>query len=171
VWLKPDAGKTLPVHDDLKKPVADAVLDQPQCAFIPHVLAMRQDQMLLVKNPAPVAHTSNIKGFKNDFNPNLPPGENKKFQLEAERNALVVSCAIHPWMKAYIWVFDHPYFAVTDADGKFEIKLSPSGPQKLVLWQESMGYVGGRAGREGRAVEVKTGGVTDVGVIKIKPTE
>jgi hypothetical protein len=171
VFLKPERGKMLPVHPDLAKPSGDAVLDQPQCAFIPHVLAMRADQMLLVKNPAPVIHTVTLTGFDNQINETLPPNSEKKYQLRSERIPIGVSCAIHPWMKGYAWVFDHPYFAVTDADGKFEIKLAPAGMQNLVIWQESMGFLGGRAGANGRPIEVKPDGLTDLGVIKLKPSE
>jgi len=171
VFLKQDANKPLPVHDKLKTPPGDAVLDQPQCAFVPHVLTMRADQKLLVKNPAPVLHSATFKGFKNDTNLTLQPGENKSFTIELEKNAITMTCSFHPWMRGYLWVFEHPYFATTDADGNFEIKLAPTGPQRLVIWQESIGYLGGRAGRDGREIQVKSEGVTDVGAIKIKPTE
>jgi hypothetical protein len=65
-------------------------------------------------------------------------------------------------------VFDHPFFAVTGKDGTFEIKGVPAGSQNLVLWQENVGYVT-PGGRRGMAVEVKPGGVTDVGEIKLDP--
>jgi hypothetical protein len=167
-FLKAEPGKKLPVHENLKAPPADAELDQPCCAFVPHVLAMRDDQKVLIKNPAPVPHSATFKGFNNDFNVTLPSKESKAFEVQAEKSAINVSCAFHPWMKGYCWVFDHPYFAVTDADGKFEIKLAPAGPQKLVIWHET-GWVGGPAGRNGREIEVKPDAVTDVGVIKLKP--
>jgi hypothetical protein len=171
VFLKPEAGKSLPVHESLKEPKGDAELDQPCCAFVPHVLAMRGDQKLLFKNPSPVTHTATLKGFVNDFNVTLPPKQNQAYPVQVEKNAIPVTCGIHPWMKGWAWVFEHPYFAVTDAEGNFEIKLAPAGAQKLVIWHEAIGYLGGRAGRDGKPIEVKTDGVTDVGTFKIKPTE
>ena len=62
-------------------------------------------------------------------------------KLVAERRPILVACDIHPWMKAYIMVFDHPFFAVTAEDGSFEIKGVPAGEQNLVVWQEKVGYV------------------------------
>jgi hypothetical protein len=171
VFLKEDPKKKLPVHDQLKAPQGDAVLDQPQCAFVPHVLAMRSDQKLLVKNPAPIVHTATFKGFSNDTNLTLQPGENKQFTVVPEKNAITLSCAVHPWMRGWLWVFEHPYFAVTDEEGNFEIKFAPSGTQRLVIWQESLGYLGGRAGRDGREIQVQPEGVTDLGAIKMKPAE
>ena len=63
-------------------------------------------------------------------------------------------------------VFDHPFFAVTGADGAFEIKGVPAGEQNLVLWQERVGYVGftdPARKAQGRAVTIRAGEVTDVG--------
>jgi hypothetical protein len=167
VFLRPEPGQKLPVHDSLKTPHAkDVVLDQPCCAFEPRVLAMRADQTLLAKNPAPIAHNVVIQGFKNSQNVQLAPGSQKPFELFSENNVIGISCGAHPWMKGHLWVFDHPYFAVTDQDGRFEIKLAPAGTQTLVLWHEEIGYVGGK---KGRTVQIAPGGATDVGALEIKP--
>jgi hypothetical protein len=77
-------------------------------------------------------------------------------------------------MKAYIMVFDHPFFAVTGADGAFEIKGVPAGEQNLVLWQERVGYVGftdAARKAQGMAVTIRTGEVTDVGSVAIDPSQ
>ena len=50
-----------------------------------------------------------------------------------------MKCNIHPWMKAYIAVFAHPYFAVTAADGSFDLKNVPPGTYTLVAWHELYG--------------------------------
>jgi hypothetical protein len=57
---------------------------------------------------------------------------------------------MHPWMKAWRMVVDHPYFAVTDAKGDFEIKNAPAGTQKVVVWQEAVknGFVTASSGDE-----------------------
>ncbi len=65
-------------------------------------------------------------------------------------------------------VLDHPYFAVTDENGLFEIKNVPAGTLKLVSWQESVGWLDG--GRSGIDVEVKPDAVTHV-VLTMKPTK
>jgi hypothetical protein len=72
-------------------------------------------------------------------------------------------------MGAWIRVFDHPYFAVTDADGKFEIKNAPAGKCRIVIWQESIGYRGGAKGKEGTPIEVKADGVTELKPFDIQP--
>ena len=57
-------------------------------------------------------------------------------------------CSIHPWMKGYVFIIDHPFAAVTKADGSFEITGVPAGKQQLVVWQSTKGYVteGGEQG-------------------------
>jgi hypothetical protein len=72
-------------------------------------------------------------------------------------------------MSGWVRVFDNPYFAVTDADGNFEIKDAPAGTYRLMIWQESIGYRGGAAGRDGTPVTIKAGAVTDVGPFDVKP--
>ena len=54
-------------------------------------------------------------------------------ELVADRFPITVSCTIHPWMRAWIRVFDHPYYAVTDDNGHFEIKDAPAGEYRLVV--------------------------------------
>jgi hypothetical protein len=69
-------------------------------------------------------------------------------------------------MKGYFFIVDHPFAVVTQADGSFEITGVPAGPQKLVVWQETKGYVNeGKA--QGMSVTVPAGGVVDVGAIKL----
>jgi hypothetical protein len=127
---------------------------------------MREDQKLVAKNPSPKPHNVVLQGFKNSHNVQLAPGRDHVFQLVAENNAIGMSCGQHPWMKGYGWVFNHPYFAVTDADGKFTIKNAPAGLHKLVVWQEEVGWIGGKMGR---TVDIKPGATTDTGKIEIKP--
>ncbi|MFO0863619.1 MAG: hypothetical protein U0744_02985 [Gemmataceae bacterium] len=165
VWLAPKDAKDkkakLPIHPDFKgAPNEPAVVDQPGCAFVPHALGMRGGQKLVVKNPAEFAHN-----FKYTGNPELPlqsgnpllVGKSQKeiVGLVADRLPIVIECSIHPWMRGYIRVFDHPYFAVTDADGKFEIKNAPTGECRLMIWHGAGGSAGGAKGREGKAIEVK----------------
>lgn len=169
VFLKAPRGKKLAIHDTLKEPnPKEVVLDQPTCRFEPHVLAMRKGQKLVSKNPAPVAHNIQVQGISNTFNVTLPPGSAHTFEFEPEFGPLKMSCSVHPWMQAFTWVFDHPYYAVTDADGRFEIKLAPAGSQTLVVWQEVAGYV---PEAKGRTIEVKPDGVLDLGEIVVKPAE
>jgi hypothetical protein len=169
VFLKAARGKPLPIHDSLKEPnVKEVALDQPTCAFEPHVLGIRQGQKLISKNPAPVPHNVMFSGIRNTNNVQIPPGGEHTFELFAESTPVKISCGAHPWMEGFAWIFEHPYFAVTDASGRFEIKLAPAGPQSFVLWQESIGF---EPDQKGRPIEVKADGVTDLGDIAIKPKQ
>jgi hypothetical protein len=170
VFLKAPKGETLPIHPSLKEPnPQEAVLDQPRCAFVPHILAMRNDQKLVAKNPAPIAHNVVITGFTNSYNRQIPSNKSETFTLEPEDRAIKLSCGAHPWMQGFLWVFDHPYFAVTDVDGKFEIKNAPAGERSLVLWHEKVGWLDPKTGKNGKKIEIKAGEVTDLGKFELKP--
>ncbi len=152
-----------------------AELDQKNCEFLPYVLGMHQDQTLVIKSRDPINHNVRYAAFANSaFNQILAPGRDVEIKLVAERRPIVVACDIHSWMKAYIMVFDHPFFAVTGTDGAFEIKGVPAGGQNLVLWQERVGYVGftdPAKKAQGRAVTIRSGEVADIGAIAIDPSQ
>jgi hypothetical protein len=176
VWLdvEPKSGQKLPIHPALQQPKQKKVtMDQPCCMFEPHVLGLREGQQLEVKNSAGIAHNVNWNG-----NPMTNPGGNQVIppggaltidDLKADRYPLSIACNIHPWMNARVGVFSHPYFAVTDADGNFEIKDAPAGNYRLKVWQESMGWLGGKDGRDGQKITIKPNAVTNVGKLGAKP--
>jgi hypothetical protein len=175
VWLMdakdPKKGK-LPIHASLtKSKVATVTLDQPCCAFEPHVLAVRDDQMLEVKNSAPVSHNVHLVGGGMDLNKIIPPGQKLDIkELTASPNAVGVQCDIHRWMKGYIRIFNHPYFAVTGADGTFEIKDAPAGDVRLAIWHEGMGWVvfdNPNVQKDGKLIKIKPGAVTDLGTFNL----
>jgi hypothetical protein len=117
---------------------APATLDQHGCHYVPHVLAVQVNQPFAVVNSDPTAHTVNVDAKQNEkFNQGQSPGAapiNKTFK-RAE-TVIPVKCNQHPWMRAYVGVLPHPFFAVTDAAGKFEIKGVPAGTYTLVAWHE-----------------------------------
>jgi hypothetical protein len=88
---------------------------------------MTESQKLIAKNTASVPHDIAIHGFNNVFPRMLPPSPEEVFHLQAEKNALSMSCGAHAWMKGWLWVFDHSYHGVTDVDGKFILKGLPAG--------------------------------------------
>jgi hypothetical protein len=172
IWLGPDdaAGK-LNVHPDLAKaPEKPFEMDQPCCQFMPHVFGVRAGQPLLVKNSDPIPHNIKWQGFRNPGGNVIIPAS-KSFtikDLQPERLPMTLQCSIHPWMEARLAVFDHPYFAVTNEKGEFEIKNAPLGKLRLFVWQESAGYLGGKEGRKGKPIAVQ-GGETDLGKIEFAP--
>jgi len=163
VWLEPpQKGQAIAVHPSLVK-IAPATVevDQPACAFIPHAVALREGQVLVAKNTSALPHN-----FKWGGSPVANPGGNQLIapamnlpigNLKADRLPIAVECNIHPWMKGWIRVFDHPYFAVTDDRGRFEFKNAPAGEFKLKIWNGSGGWAGGAAGKDGRPLTIQSG--------------
>ena len=173
VWItKPDGTKP-PIHADLAQIKEKNVnLDQPVCAFVPHSQGMREGQTLVVNNSAPVAHNVNWTGSraKNPGSNVIVPSGGKHLvsNLKADNTPITVKCDIHTWMRGWIRVFDHPYFAVTDADGKFEIKQPPAGKYQIWYWHDT-GFKDGAAGNKGFPIEIKAGADTDLGKVDWKP--
>jgi hypothetical protein len=144
-------------------------LDQIACQFMPYTLAMHQDQVLVIKSSDPKSHNVRFNSFGNgSANEILAPKGQLEKRLVAERFPITLACDIHPWMKGYLMVFDHPFFTITGTDGSFELKGVPAGEQNLVVRQENVGWVTPGVGK-GMPVTVKAGGVTDVGEIKVDP--
>jgi hypothetical protein len=177
VWLAPEpGGASLAIHPALKAiPNKEVEIDEPRCAFVPHCLAMREGQVLVVKNTSPIAYNVHCRGtpLKNLGNNNIIPagGAIKIEGLKEDKFPLLVDCNIHTWMKARVGVFAHPYFAVTDENGNFEIKLAPAGEHRLKVYHESVGWRGGATGSDGEKITVKGGGITDLGNLGLKPSD
>ena len=143
-----------------------AVMDQVACRYIPHALAMRQGQKLLVKNPESVNHNVNVISFVDDNkgNNNMPPKTVQVLKLTADAQPVGQECNVHPWMKAYILVVDHPYFAVTGKDGSFMIKNLPPGELEFAIRNSNGIYVERRL-----KVTVEAGKVTTLPDFKFAP--
>jgi hypothetical protein len=178
VWLLPEdpKGAAMAVHESLKAidPKKKVVaVDQVPTGYSQHVTALRAGQDLLMKNTGPVTHAFKLdEGFGTPgFNVSMPSKSERLVEnLTAERFTGQVTCPPHAWERMWLRVFDHPYFAVTKADGTFELPLAPTGKCRLVVWQETMGFKGGKEGRFGSVVTVEGAAVTDLGDITIKPT-
>jgi len=120
-------------------PAAHAVLDQIGCIYTPHVVAVMVGQTLDVKNSDPSLHNVMAQPRNNpSFNFGMPVKDGvvervfKKAELKINTR-----CFMHPWMSAYVHVLEHPYFAVTGADGSFEIRGLPPGEYELTVLHES----------------------------------
>lgn len=135
---------------------AKVVFDQEHCMFDPHVIALMKGAKITLKSSDPVNHNINAKLRSNSpYNQLLTANQEVSYDpVAAERGPIEVTCDIHPWMKAYWLITDKPYFAVTDDKGNFEIKNVPAGAQKVVVWQEAVGYV---TPASGESVNVKAG--------------
>ncbi len=122
-------------------PAAEVVLDQKGCHYIPHVLGMQPNQKLKVTNSDPTGHNIHALpkagGGNEEWNESQPSGAGPINKTFKRSEILVpVKCNQHPWMKAYIGVVKHPFFAVSKEDGTFEIKGVPAGTYTVVAWHE-----------------------------------
>jgi plastocyanin len=110
---------------------APVVIDQKTCVYHPHIFAVQTGQKIVVKNSDPVLHnvhtTPSVDGNKELNMAQLPNSPDLSLTFDKPEEFLRFKCDVHPWMFAYACVVDHPYFAVTDKDGKFTIKDVPPG--------------------------------------------
>ena len=141
---------------DLSRPVR---LNIQRCRFDPHVLALAAGQKLEMFNGDPILHNPHgrLSGLLSVFDIALPYQNQKVPKVLTEPGMLKVTCDDgHIWMEAYVHVFPHPYFAVTDERGNFRIAGIPPGAYTLRAWQEVLGTqfldVTIAAGQETKAV-------------------
>lgn len=121
-------------------PDQPAVLEQKGCQYKPHVLALQAKQKLDVVNSDETTHNIHPSPNNNrEWNMTQPHGVPLEQTFAREEIAIPVKCNVHPWMKGYIAVFKHPYFAVTDKKGSFELKDLPPGSYTITAWQEKLG--------------------------------
>uniref|UniRef100_A0A7C2JYP3 Rhamnogalacturonan lyase domain-containing protein n=1 Tax=Schlesneria paludicola TaxID=360056 RepID=A0A7C2JYP3_9PLAN len=164
VYLRKAPSKINPA---LAKPASDVVVyDQKGCRFIPHVAIVQTSQTVQVISEDAIAHNTRGNPIKNNgFNFIVAPNDRMGIKVPmklAETLPVGIGCDIHPWMKGWWVVVDHPYAAVTDKDGTFEIKDLPAGEHEFRVWQERMGYV-----EKSLKVTVKDKATTEVPTIKV----
>jgi Carboxypeptidase regulatory-like domain len=125
---------------DMPPPPAP-VIDQKNCVYVPHVVAMQAGQTLKVTSSDPTTHNFHTLGTAN-AQENLAMGPNgsssTRMRTAEFKPPVRVKCDVHPWMSGYVAVFEHPFFAVTKNDGTFEIKGLPPGEYTVVFWHEKL---------------------------------
>ena len=130
------AGKAFP---------SDAItVDNVTCMFHPRVAAGKLGGKVVARNSDTVLHNTHLfqvqgAGRKNVFNIALP-NQGQAIEKPLRKPGLIdVRCDAHEWMQAYVWVVDHPYVALTDASGAFDIGDVPPGTYKVRVWHEKVG--------------------------------
>ena len=148
----PPRGESLIVNDDdtvrnvfihvkegLEKrkwpvPEGPAILDQKGCMYVPHVLGVMTGQTVNILNSDKTLHNVNLFEAKKNkrFNSASPKGKilTRKFK-KIEIGTMKLKCDVHGWMGARVHVVDHPFFAVSDVAGRYEILGLMPGPYTL----------------------------------------
>lgn len=139
VWLQkaPKNGKPLEPSDEA------VIFDQKNCQFLPHAMIIPVKRTVKVLSDDTVAHNTHTFPAKNDpLNQGVQPMDREgKLQFQYKKSESVpvsVTCDFHAWMKAWHLPVDHPYAAVTDAEGNFTIPDLPAGKHTFLVWHESV---------------------------------
>jgi plastocyanin len=122
-------------------PVELAKLDQVGCVYEPHVLALMVGQTLEISNSDTVNHNIHANAKVNEaWNVTEPPrAEKRREKFDKEEILFPVTCGVHPWMRSYLAVVSHPFFAVTGDDGSFTLKGLPPGTYTVEAVHEKYG--------------------------------
>jgi plastocyanin len=117
-----------------------ATIEQNGCMYRPHVIAIEANQKLQVVNSDTTLHTVHVLSVNNPpWDKPQPPGSPIEVTFPQQEVAVPVKCDLHPWMRGYVAVFKHPYFAVTGENGGFELKNLPPGTYTIQAWHEKLG--------------------------------
>jgi plastocyanin len=122
-------------------PSAPATLDQDGCHYRPHVFGVVTKQSISIKNSDPTTHNVHFTPKNNpDWNQSQPNGAGPlTHKLNVAEAMVPVKCNQHPWMKAYVGVLKHPFFAVSAENGSYTIANVPPGTYTVVAWHEGPG--------------------------------
>jgi len=121
-----------------KEPV---VMDQKGCRYTPHVIGVMVNQPFKVLNSDGILHNVHaLPKVNQQFNMAMPASRTEAIEEFAKVEGMfVIKCDVHPWMKAYVEVMSHPFFDVTESDGKFALTDLPAGTYDIEIWHEKLG--------------------------------
>lgn len=122
-------------------PREPVVIDQQKCRYVPRVLGVQVGQELAIRNSDPLMHNVQASGAINEpFNLGQPfSGIESKRTFTTREVMVPFKCNVHNWMRAYIGVLEHPFFAVSDGSGRFSIAKLPPGTYTIEAWHERLG--------------------------------
>jgi plastocyanin len=115
-------------------------LDQEGCVFRPHVLAVAVGQPISIRSADDTLHNVRpMAKLNEDFNlPQPRRGSEHTKRFDKPERMIPIVCDVHSWMRAYVSVFDHPFYAVTDAQGAYSISGLPGGDYEVEVIHESL---------------------------------
>lgn len=122
-------------------PTQEVEMDQSGCIYKPRVVAARVGQKVTFINSDRIFHNVRTTSENNKkFNANMPrKGQRVTKVFKKEEIFVQTKCSVHPWMKGFVGVVSHPFFAVTKRDGAFELKDLPAGKYTIEAWHEVYG--------------------------------
>jgi hypothetical protein len=140
------------VSGSFPAPSSPVILDQHGCNYTPHIVAMQAGQTLTIRNSDDTLHNIHPRPTVNtEFNIGQPrKGMESTRTFDKPEVWIPVGCDVHPWMRAYVAVVPHPFFAVTGEDGSFEIKGLPAGDYEIEAVHEKLE-------RQSQSITVKDG--------------
>lgn len=135
VYVKEGVTGSYPTPDETH------LLNQVGCTYTPHVSGVMTGQKLVIRNSDSTLHNVHAIPTKNEEFNQGQPFEGMELEKEFTTPEVMVrfKCDVHPWMSAYMAVLDHPFFAVSGADGSFEIDGLPAGDYVVEAWHETLG--------------------------------
>lgn len=141
----------------------DVKMDQVNHRFEPRVLAVRSGQPVVFTNSDPANHNVRTASViaTNEFNvfTGIEGSYRRAFAADPKNRPVKVGCDIHPWMRGWIYVFDHPFFAITGPHGTFRIPAVPPGQYQLHIVQPDLGH------REQRAITIRPGEICKLNAV------
>lgn len=139
VYVKESKSGSL--SDNYDTPKEAAVIDQKGCVYVPHVLGVMVGQQLDILNSDGTLHNIHaLPKVNKEFNKAMPRSKKQmSVTFDKVEAPFKIKCDVHPWMGAFLGVFDHPYFAVTDDSGSFTISNLPPGKYVVEAWHEKLG--------------------------------
>jgi plastocyanin len=122
-------------------PTDPVVLDQKGCMYAPRIVALMSHQPLEIRNEDATIHNVHAMAKANgEWNKaQRAGGAALETSFPRPESAIPFMCNVHPWMRAFIFVFDNPYYSVTSSEGKFELKNLPPGTYTIEAWHEKFG--------------------------------
>jgi hypothetical protein len=142
----------VPEGTEYPPPAEPVVIDQVDCRYTPHVVGLQVGQPLKVSNGDATMH--NVHGMpKNASEFNIVQGQKGAghvWKFKEPERGFILKCDVHTWMRAYVWVLPHPYFAVSKPDGSFTLPKLPPGQYTIAAWHE-------RAGTREQSITVEEG--------------
>ncbi len=143
---------------DHRAPASPVVINQNECMYSPRVFGMMAGQKVVIKNRDPTYH--NVRGAKEKrtlWNLGQPANaaDIVRENLGKAGEVITLHCDVHPWMRAYAVITDHPFFDVTAADGAFALDRVPTGTYTLEAWHPKLGL-------KSKKITIRAGKTTSV---------